>query len=222
MAVQIGGVIKASSVPTCRSASGGRVIDYLVVDKRIANGVDVWTDLSFPGSPHSPVVVLVDACKSRRRALMLMRPAALPLDMPHGCATAAPTSADTAALPAAREGSPDDAARIDNAFSAVVEVAEEEWCNIAGLIDNSGAPLSKATGRSRGPLYKRVPVVPRMPLHGVARTDDIGLGLCLLANCWSEMAGIISRASMTQIVPAAATTGWIAITGTLIRQEGLL
>ena len=219
---RIGGVIKAPAVPTCRSLNGGRVIDFVVVDKLIGNGIAACSDMSFPGSPHSPVVVRLDTCESRRQALVLMRPVALPLDKPHGCAIAAPTRADSAALLAASQASYDHSAPIDGAYSAVMKVAEDELCNMAGLIDNDGVALPKAVGRSRGPVYKRVPVVPRMPLHGVARTDDIGLGLCLLANFWSEMAGIISRSAITRTVSVPAAARWDAITGALNRKTGLL
>ena len=61
-----------------------------------------------------------------------------------------------------------------------------------------------------------------MPLHGVSRTDDIGLGLCLIANSWLEMAGIIRRCSNSQAVPQAAADRWNAIIQLLKAQKGLV
>jgi hypothetical protein len=61
-----------------------------------------------------------------------------------------------------------------------------------------------------------------MPLHGVSRTDDIGLGLCLMANSWLEMVGVIKRCCSTQVVSQAAADRWNAITLLLRRQVGLV
>ena len=85
MAQEGGGAIRAPALPTCKSLNSGRVIDYVVIDQRFAAALQVWTDVSFPGSPHSSVVLRLDAVESRRRALVLRRPKPLPLDRPAGC-----------------------------------------------------------------------------------------------------------------------------------------
>ena len=224
---KIGGVIKAPNVPTCRSLNGGRVIDFVVVDKRIAGAVTLWTDLAFPGSPHSPVVVRLNTLETRKMALFLMRPASLPPDQPQGCSFAAPIGADAKVLSDAKKCLEAQQghvvpAPIDAAFSEVIMSVETEWCEICGQVDSTGQPLRTAGGRARGPLFKRIAVVPRMPLHGVSRTDAIGLGLCLISNSWSEMAGIIRRCSSSQMIPQAAAVRWNAITQLLGEQCGLV
>lgn len=52
---KIGGVVVKSDSPTCRSASGGRIIDYCVIDARMAGAVvAVSADQDFPLAPIIP------------------------------------------------------------------------------------------------------------------------------------------------------------------------
>ena len=81
----VGGTIKSPSTPTCKSQSGGRVIDYIVVDRRISAAISIWTDLSFPVSPRSPVVLRMNTLESRKLALFLIRPSLMPFDQPYSC-----------------------------------------------------------------------------------------------------------------------------------------
>ena len=46
------GCIRAPDVATCKSTTGGRTIDFIIVDQRIGDAlVKVWLDLGFPSSP---------------------------------------------------------------------------------------------------------------------------------------------------------------------------
>ena len=94
---------------------------------RIAGDLQVRTDLTFPGSPHSPVIVRVNALAARKRAMILVRPKALPLDRPIGCSLSPPAVVKEGVLLAARRASRSDTAAFDNAFSAVIEAAEKEF-----------------------------------------------------------------------------------------------
>ena len=49
----VGGVFQAPTTPTCRSLNGGRTIDFVVLDNRLAAVESIWTDLCFPGSLQS-------------------------------------------------------------------------------------------------------------------------------------------------------------------------
>ena len=108
------------------------------------------------------------------------------------------------------------ASRIDQeplnaALREVFRVVEGEWCDTAGYVDDHGQPLVNASGRGAGPVFKMLPVVPPMPRQGLARTDEVGLGLDLAINCWSEAAGILSRVQRTGVVTAAAGARWMAL-----------
>ena len=49
----IGGKVCATVDITCRSQSGGRTIDFFIIDDRISHGVvDIWTVIDFASSPH--------------------------------------------------------------------------------------------------------------------------------------------------------------------------
>ena len=219
---RIGGDIRAPDVPTCRSLNGGRIIDFLVVDRRISSELMVWTDLSFPGSPHSPVIIRANALATRRRAKMLVRPKALPLDRPIGCSPSPPMAVDAAAIFECRGATPNDKAALDTAFAEVMKAAEAEWCNMTDMVDDEGYPLKSATGRGSGPVYRWLQVVPAMPNDELGRTDDVGLGLSLMASYFAEMAGILARCSKLAMVPLAAMARWKSITALLRKQAGLL
>ena len=50
---ELGGEIRAPGNLTCRSATGGRTIDFFIVDQRLLDGVEgVWVQEDFPSSPH--------------------------------------------------------------------------------------------------------------------------------------------------------------------------
>ena len=123
---RIGGTIRAPTLPTCRSLNGGRVIDYIVIDTRIAAAVEVWTDVSFPGSPHSPVVLRFQAVQSRRCALFLRRPKPLPLDRPAGCLVNKEEEAHRGVLGKAADATVEDTGPLDEALVEVLRVAEGE------------------------------------------------------------------------------------------------
>ena len=57
----IGGDVCAPGNITCKSAGGGRVIDFFIVDSRISHGVKgVWMQMDFPSSPHYLVVLRME------------------------------------------------------------------------------------------------------------------------------------------------------------------
>ena len=83
---QIGGQIRAPELPTCRSATGGRVIDFCIIDTRIAGAIEsVATDLDFPASPHQAVVIRLRCKATRDMAWLLIRPNPFPSERSIGC-----------------------------------------------------------------------------------------------------------------------------------------
>ena len=114
----------------------------------------------------------------------------------------------------------DDRAALDTAFAKVMEAAESEWCSMTDQVDEAGLPKKAASGRGEGPVYKWLPVIPAMPNDGLGKTDDVGLGLDLLATYFAEMAGILARCSKLPLVPPAASARWKAITALLRGKEG--
>ena len=83
---KVGGVIIRPEEATCRSQQGGRVLDYLVVDARIAGAVErVTLDQGFPSSRHHPVRIRIRGVGSRDYVNALRRPASFGIDMPIGC-----------------------------------------------------------------------------------------------------------------------------------------
>ena len=57
---KMGGQVAAPGNLTCRSAHGGRTIDFYIIDIRITQGViGVWVQFDFPLSPHYVVVLQI-------------------------------------------------------------------------------------------------------------------------------------------------------------------
>ena len=170
---KIGGVVKAPAVPTCKSEAGGRVIDFAIIDKRIAADTQVWTDTSFPGSPHSPVRIRLSAIATRRSATFLVRPAVMPSRLPSiNDEGGSLPAGDTVTLCSSRA-----------AYAEVMRQVENEWRHMTGD-EASISPSGSSIGRPSGPVFRVMQIAPRMPKFGVARTDDIGLGLSCMASYW--------------------------------------
>ena len=82
---QLGGEIKAPQVATC--TNGNRVIDFVILDQRIAGGVHaIYTDLGFEaGSPNHAVIVRLRCKANRAMVRQLVKPKSFPADRPMGC-----------------------------------------------------------------------------------------------------------------------------------------
>ena len=176
---QIGGCVRAPSTPTCKGVGGGRVIDFIVADARVSGAIaEVFSDLAFPQSPHSLVVVRFRCVASVDRAMLLVQPSALPLGRPHGCPRLPAEALDAGIIRRAGPMKVSGKDPVDEAFAEVMGKVEDEWCNMVGLIDDpSGQPLKKAAGRGSGPKFRCGQVVSHRAVQDMGRTDDIGLGL---------------------------------------------
>ena len=176
---KIGGRIVAPKSPTCRSPDGGRVIDFFIIDRRIAHAVaDVFVAVDFASSPHSAVVVRLQRSATSVLMRMLRRPPRFPALRPIGCARepAPPDTVMVAALSRIGQGqyghSPIDEpaaaelGRVSAGFEHLVSLAERELCGICDKFGADGAPDCKYIGRGR-----ELAMVWRHPTPPTARED---------------------------------------------------
>ena len=178
---KVAGVVTAPTLRTCRSANGGRVLDYVVIVARMQGAIaDIWTDQDFPASPHNAVVVRFNCVASRDRAMILVRPKAFPLDKPIGCPRPAKKTVPDVAC---KLDMVDDAGvALDDLFTDIAGCAEEEWCLLCDeVIDDSSTPSSSYCGRAAGPRYKWDQILHNCD-GSLGRSDDVGLGLTLLCE----------------------------------------
>ena len=82
----IGGQVCAPSDITCRAQTGGRTIDFFIVDGRISHGVvSVWTVIDFASSTHYMVVIRLKTVASRALISRIVAPATFGGARPKGC-----------------------------------------------------------------------------------------------------------------------------------------
>ena len=83
---KVGGVIVMPQRATCRSATGGRTIDFCVMDYRMANAVEfIKVDDDFPSSPHWPIRIRFRAAAVKECVKVLRRPVSFETYRPTGC-----------------------------------------------------------------------------------------------------------------------------------------
>ena len=103
--------------------AGGRIIDYFVVDQRIAHAVlSVKVCLDLASSPHNAVALRLRCTATRDLVRMLRRPRTFPARRPMGCRrrTEVPSEATLAKLASATVGD------IDGLCSVLYQAAETE------------------------------------------------------------------------------------------------
>ena len=188
---RLGGTIVAPSSPTCRSSEGGRVIDFFIIDKRIAHAVaEVFVAVDLASSPHSAVVIRLRRSATSALLRMLNRPPRFPAVKFIGCARE-PVQPDDAVLVALvglglaecapgaatqpKSGAERDAHEqsclspdpqpldcISAGFEHIVTLAEFELCGLCDNVEADGTPDSKYTGRGHVlPVAWRRPTPPR-------------------------------------------------------------
>ena len=210
---KIGGKITAPREPTCRSVSGGRVIDFFVLDCRIATAVhDIWADPDFPSSPHNAVVLRLGGMATRELAKQLRRPRPFPVDKPIGCARK-PQVPNAGIIKSMVGPTADQRQTVNIAFEHIMGLAEKDLCEICDEVDRDGRPSFTHLGRGKAPATYWGPVVPRSAGE-FGRADSATLCFRWIAKAFGGMAGIltgVSRGRASQVM----VTQWF---GTL---EGL-
>ena len=83
---ELGGEIRAPGNLTCRSATGGRTIDFFIVGRRLLDGVEgVWVQVDFPSSPHYMVVMRLKSTITRAMVSKIIPPTPFDAHFPIGC-----------------------------------------------------------------------------------------------------------------------------------------
>ena len=170
--------------------AGGRIIDYFIVDRRIAHAVlSVKVCLDLASSPHNAVVLRLRCTATRDLVRMLRRPRTLPARRPIGCRrrTESPSETILARLASATEGD------IDGLCRVLYHAAETELCGLCDQVTPQGQPDSRYTGRgqTKETVWKRI-VPPSLPLLG--RSAATAGGLQWLAIRLPEISAILKRA----------------------------
>jgi len=175
----IGGMIVAPDAPTCKSASGGRTIDFAVVDQRLHGAVErVWTDTNFTSSPHTAVVYRFRCTATRALVQTFRRPRTFPTELVIGCQPPPKPDADSVHLAVQQQflHNKDDPVVLDTVFCKVITAAEHELCNLFGKVDGSGVPDPKHVGRGKETEVVWRPSFPRTA-SDLGKVDAVGLGL---------------------------------------------
>jgi ribonuclease HI len=217
---KIGGVVVAPDSITCKSASGGRTIDYFVVDSRITGAVErCWVDLCFPASPHSLVRLRMRSNATRDLARHLVKPTAFPKVRPVGCARQ-PVLPDREILCDLAAASVRNPEAVNKAFRHLFDLAEVELCGICDTVRSNGAPDKKFLGRGGELTTKWGPVVPRSA-GMCGRSDAIVLGLNWIAIRLNELAclAVVVNKRGTN---ASREQQWHGITQKLRQPSGVL
>ncbi len=145
---------------TFRAAKAASLLDYFVVTNRAAAAVQSVKVVEASGAKgHIPVMLTFKPCVTSLRALYLRRPPALGISRVYGPVVAPPCwtqAADKAesALGAAKRGDGDTQGRLDEAYRAWADLAEQEIC------DYTGEKLKKYGERGRMPNFVWRSVVP--------------------------------------------------------------
>ena len=134
---RLGGFIVAPSGRTCRSGSGGRVINFGIIDGRARGAVhSVQVDDHFPSSPHWPVRIRLTCAATRELAVLLKRPSAFLPDPPTGCARK-PQAPDARLIASACAAHIGHLEPLNDGLGHVLDLAEIEWCSMFDQVGNT-------------------------------------------------------------------------------------
>jgi ribonuclease HI len=216
----VGGIVKAPDDTTCKSAFGGRTIDYFVVDQRISGAiVSCCVETGFPARPHSLVLLRLRCDATRDLAMHLKRPSAFPTVRPIGCARQ-PVLPDKEIFKSLASASVSQPEAVNSAFRHIIDLAECELCGLCDAVRQDGAPDNKFVGRGGELATKWGPVVPRSA-GMCGRSDAIVLGLNWLAIRLGELASLAVVVSKKG-VNASREKQWQGIVKKLRHPSGVL
>ena len=168
------------------------MIDFAAIDQRIAGAVAaLWTDVAFPASPHSAVVLRFHCVASRVLARQLCRPRPFPTERPVGCPVKV-QGPDPEIVAAMREATELDKEPLNVAFQHLVTVAEAEICARIGEVQD-GVVNQSIIGRGVNARTCWKPALPR-GAGEVGRADTHTFGLQLVGAKFAELAGILGAA----------------------------
>ena len=186
---KLGGKVIAPPEPTCRSKLGGRTIDFAVIDVRIEAAVQgIWVDYGVKASPHSVVRIRLRTRGTRDMVRRLKKPRAFPSDRPVGCPRA-PKAPDQQVMEdlrstASRWDGAKDFRPFNAALKHLVELAEEELCDMCDCVKDDGGPDGSYLGRAK-PRYvwsNAVPVAGKEAGRADATNVGLSTGLASRTN----------------------------------------
>ena len=127
----IRGKVVAPANPTVRSSSGGRVIDFVVIDQRLGHAVhSIVADEDFPASPHRALVLKLRGHRNEDLVRVSLRPRGFGVDLPVGCAQPPREEMQPSALPPGHDVNLlDDGAKfVSGRFEQLMTIAEGQAC----------------------------------------------------------------------------------------------
>ncbi len=193
---ELGGVTIRHSSGTCVSgkAKVRKCYDYFVIDGRLKGSVESVTVLEDAGTaPHLPVRMRIRASAQGLLARIQVKPKALPVHKPIGCAREPP-----AWPPPPEEGASQ--AECDATWEKVADCMEQEVLGVHDLVGAAGARFS---GRAQRPSWKLQAVRPRRRHNNPMASGDALLmrwAARRLAELW-----ILWHAAWTQPLSEGAT-----------------
>ncbi len=184
---------------TTRSgARAGRLIDYCVAAKRIADvGIHIGIDDLAPLKTHDAVCVALPVAPRQFEVTHLLAPRLFPKERPIGPrkrppeAVALRRSSEAAVAHASAGRAGDAIAALNEAVDYLLDQLEYEFINLYHLDETEG--VEEFRGRSRGHKFVRAPVLG--PRHrGYPRGDPSARRLRMLQDRANDLAGSIGRA----------------------------
>ena len=213
---KIGGSIKATEEPTCRSALGGRTIDYAKFDERIsASALSIWVDHGIKTGPHGAVRIRMRSVGSRDIVYQLNKPKAFPNDKPIGCARE-PKPPDEDIMGRVEGGGTKE---VGAALEHLMQLAEEALCGICDAYKDS-RPDGSYMGRGK-PRYFWGPTVPAKGRE-VGRSDQITTGLKWLSSAMMDLAGIIALVKKGKSPTVGTLRMWTGLKNQMIKPKKVL
>ena len=143
---RIGGEVCAPGNLTCKNGkSGGRTIDFFIVDSRIPHGVKgTWCQMDVPTSPHYMVVLRISSVASRATVRRLIAPRAFEPRLPIGCQFP-PVIEKTLTEDILKMT---EQTNVNDVFGELYQTAERHLCRAFDKCLIDGEPDPKFVGRS--------------------------------------------------------------------------
>ena len=198
---KMGVKVMAPQGVSCGTTGGGSVIDYFLVDKRIAGAVvKVEVDHAFDASPHRAVVLRIKSSAPHHVLEVLDQARSFPARRPV-TATKAPCEERPAELRALlssvgeasedkKRFSEDQQKDLDEMYSSILLEGERQLCDLFDCVNPDGGYDQRFLGRGAEVTTRMRRAVPKQ----AGQNGTAGLevrGLQLLANRFRELAGVL-------------------------------
>ncbi len=191
-----GAVVRAPAEPTCYPPTGRpRVIDYFLVDSRIAEAVgEAQVERSVTGSPHRAVRITVRGKEVGGLVQVIRKPRMLPRQRPIGCPRRPLIPLETAggAAEEARSGEQRQHS-LDESWRNIAYCIEAELCRECDCVRGDGEPDGRYMGRGDGLQLVRRPLMPPRTSARHGRADARLHRMAWALNRVEELAHLAGR-----------------------------